>query len=89
LFNDSDGTYNSDQESCIVSGIFYNDLDWETHSVEELEEEYHRVEKQSQIAGYNLLKADEAKLGDRDLIVIAKECKFLNFRDKKGIREGY
>jgi len=59
LFIDGDGSFNSgpvdDLNPCIVSGVFYNELDPEMNSVDELEALFKHVRDNSKKAGYSVL----------------------------------
>lgn len=63
LFIDGDGSYNSGplvvqdkQQPCIVSGVFYEELDPEVNSVEELNEKFKLVRTISEKTGYSVLR---------------------------------
>lgn len=61
LFIDGDGSFNSgplatDLDPCIVSGAFYNELDPEVSSVEELNDLFKHVRTQSEQAGFAVLR---------------------------------
>ena len=66
LFIDCDGSFNSgpmddDQRRCIVSGIFFNELDAEVNSVDELNTLFKDVRTQSEKAGYSVLRGMKEK----------------------------
>jgi len=53
LFIDSEGSYNSgpladEMQPCIVSGVFYNELDPEVNSIEELNDQFKHVRTASE-----------------------------------------
>ena len=61
LFIDGDGSFNSgpvdsDVNPCIVTGVFYNELDPEVSSVDELNELFKHVRTHSEKAGYSVLR---------------------------------
>lgn len=117
LFIDGEGSYNSGSitgRTCIVSGAFFNELDSEVKSVEELNDRFKEVREASEKAGFSVLRGmkergialptenlaemdvdmeeggdeEEAKNGTikgKDLISMAKDSQFNNFRVRRNI----
>ena len=118
LFLDGDGAYNSGPISgkrCVVSGAFYNELDPEVNSMEEVNELFIKVRKVSEKTGFSVLRGykevgialptanlsaidvqmqeagdEEAKnteISGKDLIKMAMESQFNDFRLRRDIGE--